>query len=74
MAVKVKPEDVIRHEETWSVGLDVSQRSTSVCVVDDQGFIVLEAEVKTDPVQIGRYLQKRLEGPLKIGMETGSLA
>lgn len=74
MAMQVKPEDVIRHETVFSVGLDVSQRSTSICVVDDKGQIVLEGQAKTDPFEIGRYLQKRLEGPLKLGMETGSLA
>ena len=74
MAMKVKLEDVIRHDEVYSVGLDVSQRSTSICVLDGRGQVVLEGQAKTDPFEIGRYLQKRLEGPLKLGMETGSLA
>ncbi|WP_016746954.1 IS110 family transposase [Rhizorhabdus wittichii] len=74
MAMKVEPADVIRHEALFSVGLDVSQRSTSICVVDEQGQVVLEGQAKTDPFEIGRYLQKRLDGPLKLGMETGSLA
>jgi transposase len=74
MAMKVKPEEVIRHEEVYSVGLDVSQRSTSICVLDGSGAVVLEGQAKTNPFEIGRYLQKRLEGPLKLGMETGSLA
>lgn len=74
MAMKVKPEDVIRHEAVYSVGLDVSQRSTSICVLDEAGRTVLEGQAKTNPFEIGRYLQKRLEGPLKLGMETGSLA
>lgn len=74
MAMKVKPEDIIQHDATYSVGLDVSQRSTSICVVDEQGAIVLEGQSKTDPFEIGRYLQKRLAGPLKLGMETGSLS
>jgi transposase len=74
MAMKVQPEDVIRHEALYSVGLDVSQRSTSICVLDELGQVVLEGQAKTNPFEIGRYLQKRLEGPVKLGMETGSMA
>lgn len=74
MAVKVKPDEVIRHEAVYSVGLDVSQRSTSICVLDPDGKTVMEGQAKTNPFEIGRYLQKRMEGPLKLGMETGSLA
>ena len=74
MAIKVKQEEVIRHEAVYSVGLDVSQRSTSICVLDPTGKPVMEGQAKTNPFEIGRYLQKRMEGPLKLGMETGSLA
>src|SRR3546814_17069000 len=59
----------IRHEATYSVGLDVSQRSTSICVLDPDGKNVVEGQAKTNPFEIGRYLQKRLEGPLKLGMD-----
>src|SRR3546814_6388460 len=59
----------IRHEATYSVGLDVSQRSTSICVLDPDGKTVVEGQAKTNPFEIGRYLQKRLEGPLKLGMD-----
>src|SRR3546814_13306425 len=59
----------LRHEATYSVGLDVSQRSTSICVLDPDGKTVEEGQAKTNPFEIGRYLQKRLEGPLKPGMD-----
>src|SRR3546814_10805814 len=59
----------IRHEATYSVGRDVSQRSTSICVLDPDGKTVVEEQAKTNPFEIGRYLQKRLEGPLKLGMD-----
>src|SRR5579863_6420241 len=38
------------------VGLDVSQRETSVCVVDDSGRVVVEGKAKSDPgaLKIGR--------------------
>src|SRR3546814_9193026 len=54
---------------SYSVGLDVSQRSTSICVLDPDGKTVVEGQAKTNPFEIGRYLQKRLEGPLKLGMD-----
>src|SRR3546814_5941590 len=59
----------IRHEGTYSVGRDGSQRSTSSCVLDPDGKTVVEGQAKTNPFEIGRYLQKRLEGPLKLGMD-----
>src|SRR3546814_9096413 len=59
----------LRHEATYSVGLDVSQRSTSICVLDPDGKTVVEGQAKTNPFEIGRYLQKRLEGPLKLCMD-----
>lgn len=74
MAMKIKPEEVIRHEAMYSVGLDVSQRNTSICILDENGGVIQEGQAKTNPFEIGRYLQKRLEGPIKLGMETGSMS
>ena len=34
------------------VGLDVSVKATSVCVVDDAGKVILEQKVPTDPADI----------------------
>src|SRR3546814_2101429 len=39
------------------------------CVLDPDGKTVVEGQAKTNPFEIGRYLQKRLEGPLKLGMD-----
>src|SRR3546814_2911588 len=55
--------------DVCSSDLDVSQRSTSICVLDPDGKTVVEGQAKTNPFEIGRYLQKRLEGPLKLGMD-----
>src|SRR3546814_387978 len=49
--------------------MEGSQRSTSICVLDPDGKTVVEGQAKTNPFEIGRYLQKRLEGPLKLGMD-----
>ena len=35
------------------VGLDVSVKETSVCVVDDAGKVILEQKVLTEPDTIG---------------------
>jgi transposase len=40
------------------VGLDVSQRETAVCIVDQTGRIIYEGRVKSDP---GALSEK--EGP-----------
>ena len=34
------------------VGLDVSVKETSVCVVDDTGKVILEQKVPTEPADI----------------------
>ncbi len=74
MARKIRDEDVIHHEDIYYVGLDVSQKWTQVCIVDGEGNLLVEGNAKTNPFEIGRYLEKRLNGPLKLAMETGSLA
>ena len=33
-------------------GLDVSVKTTSVCVVDDAGKVILEQKVPTDPPEV----------------------
>ena len=35
----------------YFVGLDVSVKATSVCVVDDVGKVILEQKVPTDPAE-----------------------
>ena len=41
-----------------SVGLDVSVRDTSVCVVDETGRLLNEAKVPTEPEVIASLLAK----------------
>ena len=55
------------------VGLDVSMKKTSVCIVDEQGKIVHESEVKTEPALLADAIRKTgLEIEL-VGFESGSL-
>ena len=55
-------------------GLDVSVKTTSVCVVDDAGKVILEQKVPTEPAEIIAVLTS-LGVPLgRIGIEAGPLS
>jgi transposase len=56
------------------VGLDVSQRETSVCVVDDAGKIVFQGKAKSDPGALTGLLHKRAPLAERIGFETGAMS
>ena len=56
------------------VGLDVSQRETSVCVVDEIGKVVFEGKAKSDPGALTALLRKRAPFAERIGFETGAMA
>ena len=56
------------------VGLDVSVKETSVCVIDDAGKVILEQKVPTEPAEIIAVLTS-LGVPFgRIGIEAGSLS
>jgi transposase len=56
------------------VGLDVSQKETSVCVVDDQGRLVFEGKAKSTPGALADLIRKRAPDAERIGFETGAMA
>lgn len=57
------------------VGLDVGVRSTAVCVLDNEGCLVHEITMKSDPTEIGRYLRKNFVSNISmIGLESGGMA
>jgi transposase len=53
------------------VGLDVSLKQTSICVVDQAGSVVREGVVDSDPELIGAFVRSKAPGALRIGLETG---
>ena len=55
------------------VGLDVSQRSTSICILDGQGARVWRGKCATDPAAIEEVIRLRAGGATRIGLETGPL-
>ena len=58
----------------YYVGLDVSVKLTAICIVDDEGKVVRERVVASDPDDIGRCVEE-IEGVIgRIGLEAGPLA
>lgn len=56
------------------VGLDVSQKSTVICVVDGEGSVVWRGSSASDPVSIAAVLHRQAPSVRRVGMETGPLA
>ena len=55
-------------------GLDVSLELTSVCVVDEDGRMVREAKVASEPDAIGRELRAAAGDFVRVGLEAGPLS
>lgn len=56
------------------VGLDVSQKVTSVCVIDQGGKQLWKGNVTSTPAAIAEVLQMHAPLLKRVGMETGPLA
>jgi transposase len=56
------------------VGMDVSLKETSICVVDGEGEIQCEGSVISEPAAIAKYLKTKATGARRIGFETGPTA
>ena len=56
------------------IGLDVSLKQTSICVVNQLGSVVREGVVNSEPEAIAAL--REIEGPesVRIGLETGPTA
>src|SRR6201985_3442506 len=55
----------------YFVGLDVSLKQTSICVVDQTGSVVREGVVDSDPEAISVYLRSKAPDAVRVGLETG---
>ena len=55
------------------VGLDVSQKTTAICVVDEQGRRLWRGVCATDPGAISARVLKHAGVDAKVGVETGSM-
>ena len=56
------------------VGLDVSVKETSVCIVDKAGKVIREVRVATEPVAIFAVLTEEPLAIERIGLEAGPLS
>ncbi len=56
------------------VGMDVSLKETSICVVDGNGGILSEATVTSEPEAIANHIKKTAPDVVRIGLETGPTA
>jgi transposase len=54
------------------VGLDVSLKSTAMCVVDSKGKIVREGAVVTDPETIAAFIALHAPDAVRVGLESGA--
>ena len=55
----------------YYVGLDVSLKQTSICVVNQTGSVVREGVVNSDPEAIAAFVRSNAPGAVRIGIETG---
>src|SRR2546429_8312775 len=56
------------------VGLDVSVKETSVCIIDKAGKVIREVKVATEPVAILAVLTEEPLALERIGLEAGALS
>src|SRR5215813_11897256 len=56
------------------VGLDVSLKQTSICVVSDTGSIVREGIVGSDPEVIAAFVRSKAPDAVRVGLESGPTA
>ena len=58
---------------TRFVGLDVSQKMTSICVVDETGRRIWRGRCSTDPDQLERMIKGHAGMDARVGLETGPM-
>ena len=56
------------------VGLDVSLKLTSICVVSETGAVVQEGVVDSDPEAIAAFVRSKAPKAVRVGLETGPTA
>ena len=58
---------------THFVGLDVSQKMTAICVVDNAGHRLWRGQCPTVPEQITVLVRRHAGDEARIGIETGAM-
>ena len=57
----------------YYVGLDVSLKSTHICIMDQDRQVVWRGSADTQPSMIAERLKRWKDHLVKVGLETGSL-
>ncbi len=58
----------------YYTGLDISMKETAICIVDQEGKIIQEGTVETDPLTISNYLKESGLPITKVALESGCLS
>jgi transposase len=58
---------------TRYVGLDVSQKFTAICVVNDSGRRLWRGQHTSNPEQIERTIRRHTDEDARIGIKTGPM-
>src|SRR5579863_2523917 len=56
------------------VGLDVAQKETSACVLDETGHIIYSGTAKSNLGALTKLLRKKAPNAERIGFETGAMS
>jgi transposase len=59
---------------TIYAGLDVSDKTTHICVVDAEGAVLRREVQATDPDVLAKWLAKHCKGLVRVVLETGPLS
>ena len=59
---------------TIYAGLDVSDKTTHVCVVDAEGAVIRRDVVASDPDVLAKWLKRHCKGLVRVVLETGPLS
>jgi transposase len=57
----------------YHVGLDVSQKTTAICIIDDQGQRIWRGTCASEPDDIVRAVRRHGDAGARIGIETGPM-
>lgn len=58
---------------THYVGLDVSQKMTAVCVIDEKGCRLWRGQCSSTPDEIAALVLRHAGGDARLGIETGPM-
>ena len=58
----------------YYIGLDVSLKQTSICVVNQTGSVVREGVVDSTPEAIAGFVRSKAPGAVRISLKTGPTA